>query len=272
MPAGLAIVVTHKPRAVAAAADLGRASVPVALRTGDGLRLAGTYVPSRNGAAVLVFPGRAQTLPHARLLVRHGYGVLLIDPRGQGRSDGDPNRRGWGGQPDITAAVDHLASRPGVRAVGAVGLSVGGEMLLEAAARDPRPAAVVSEGAGVRSLAEQMHLPDAPESLRWLSTHLVETAAGIVLADHLPPPDLVELMPGIAPARVLLIRGRDGNPDEVLNTVYRDAARGAATLWEAPGGHTGALPQTPGEYERRVVGFLDRALLAAPSTTEGGAR
>jgi uncharacterized protein len=264
MPVGLAIIVTHKPRVLTAAADLGRASSPVTLRTSDGLRLAGSYVPPRNGAAVLVFPGRTQTAPHARLLVRHGYGVLMIDPRGQGRSDGDPNRRGWGGQPDVAAAVDFLVSRPGVRAVGAIGLSVGGEMLLEAAARDARLAAVVSEGAGVRSLAEQMHVADVPAALHWLSPHLGETAAAIVLADHLPPPDLAEQMPRIAPGRVLLICGREGNPDEELNTVYRDAARGAATLWQAPGPHTGALATAPLQYERRVVGFLDRALLATP--------
>ena len=29
------------------------------------------------------------------MLIRHGYGVLLVDPRGQGSSDGDIGR--WNG-------------------------------------------------------------------------------------------------------------------------------------------------------------------------------
>ena len=29
------------------------------------------------------------------MLVRHGYGVLLFDRRGEGESNGDPNEFGW---------------------------------------------------------------------------------------------------------------------------------------------------------------------------------
>ena len=60
--------------------------------------LEGWYVPSRNGAAVIAFPGRKSPQRHARMLARHGYGVLLFDRRGEGRSDGDPNAFGWGGE------------------------------------------------------------------------------------------------------------------------------------------------------------------------------
>ena len=261
LPLGSAILVTHKPRTVAPPVALGAASQPVRLTTSDGLRLHGTYVPSRNRAAVLVFPGRSQTVGIARLLVRHGYGVLLIDPRGQGRSNGEVNRRGWGGRPDIDAALDFLGRRADVTAVGGIGLSVGGEMLLEAAASDDRLRAVVSEGAGIRSLAEQLHHPDAPQGLRWFSPMLVETAAGIVLSGHLPPPDLADEAREIAPRPVLLIRALRGNSDEALNRVYRDAIGPSAQLWELErGGHTDALATDPAEYERRVVGFLDQEL------------
>ena len=87
----------------------------MALTTKDGLRLAAWYVPSRNGAAVVVFPGRRGPLGHARMLVRHGYGVLLLDRRGEGASEGDFNARGWGGEPDLRAAVAYLRTRPDVR-------------------------------------------------------------------------------------------------------------------------------------------------------------
>ena len=90
------------------------------------------------------------------MLVRAGYGVLLVDPRGYGDSEGDPNAYGWGSTKDIDAGVAWLRRRPDVqnRRVGGLGLSVGGEQMIEAAARNPGLQAVVSEGAGIRSVRE----------------------------------------------------------------------------------------------------------------------
>jgi hypothetical protein len=264
MPAGFAIVTNHKARAPVEEADLGRPYVDASLTTSDGLRLSGWYVPSRNGAAVIVFPGRKGPLRHARMLVRHGYGVLLLDRRGEGESEGDFNARGWGGEPDLRAAIAYLRGRPDVRGgrVGGLGLSVGGELLLQTAAHDSGLRAVVAEGAGLRSAAEQKHMPGAPgEPLRWIAPITMETAAGVVLSDHLPPPDLSDLVPRIAPRPVLLIRGMRGNADEALNRAYRDAGGPSAELWEIAGaGHTGGLTAASAEYERKVVRFLDEAL------------
>ena len=148
--------------------------------------------------------------------------------------------------------------------IGGLGLSVGGELLLQTAARDRGLRAVVSEGAGLRSAAEQKHMPDTPpEPIRWIAPITMETAAGVVLSDHLPPTDLADLMPRIAPRPVLLIRGMQGNADEALNRAYRDAGGPTATLWEIHrAGHTGGISAAPAAYERRVVGFFDRALLS----------
>ena len=265
MPVAFAIVANHKARAPVKDADLGRPYANVTLTTRDGLQLAGWYVPSRNGAAVIAFPGRSGHIRHARMLVRHGYGALLLDRRGEGQSDGDFNARGWGGEPDLRAAVAYLRARPDVRndRIGGLGLSVGGEMLLQTAAHDPGLSAVVSEGAGLRSAAEQRHMPGAPpEPLRWIAPITMETAAGVVLSDHLPPTDLADLMPRIAPRPVLLIRGMQGNPDESLNRAYRAAGGATATLWEIDGAaHTDGISAAPAEYERRVIGFFDEHLL-----------
>ena len=265
MPIAFAIVVNHKARSPVAKANLGRPYIDVSLTTSDGLRLAGWYVPSGNGAAVIAFPGRSGAVRHARMLVRHGYGVLLLDRRGEGESQGDFNARGWGGEPDLDAAVAYLRGRPDVNGgrVGGLGLSVGGELLLRTAARNRGLRAVVSEGAGLGSAAEQKHMPGAPpEPLRWIAPITLETAAGVVLSDQLPPTDLADLMPRIATRPVLLIRGMDGNGDEALNRAYRNAGGPTARLWEIPhAGHTGGISAIPAEYERRVVGFFDRALL-----------
>ena len=135
-----AYVGTHAARPPVADIDLGSATVEdVELHTSDGLTLEGSYVPSRNGAAVIVAFGRKGTQPHARYLARHGYGVLIFDRRGEGESDGDPNPYAWNeGERDLDAAIEFLKGRPDVESgrIGGLGLSVGGETFLQAAAHN----------------------------------------------------------------------------------------------------------------------------------------
>jgi dienelactone hydrolase len=262
-PLGMSFVATHIARAPVPAADLGGRYQRVAFTTADGLRLRGWYVPSRNGAAVIVFPGRRPNpVRHARMLARHGYGVLLFDRRGEGQSEGDGNLLGWGGDKDLLAAIGFLDRRPDVKAIGGLGLSVGGELMLQTAAETPKLRAVVTEGAGQRSVREQLHVPAS----HWLPVGgaafwSVMTGATTVLADEGPPPDLVDLV-GRIRAPVLFVYGSEGQPSEQdLTPVYYDAARAPKALWEVPGaGHTGGLAAQPATYERRVVAFFDRTL------------
>ena len=258
LPLAFAVLATQGGGREVASADLGRPYERVTLRTRDGLRLAAWSVPSRNGAAVIVFPGRVGPVRQARLLARHGYGVLLLDRRGEGGSDGELNRFGWNGEGDLRAALDFLA--PKTDRIGGLGLSVGGELLLQTAAHDPRLRAVVSEGAGVRSLHEHLHTPGVGSAQRWATNWVVQTIAVAVLSGTAPPPDLAEQCERIGPRPVLLIRGQAGHADEALNTVYADRVGRSATLWTAPGGHTGAFAADPAAYERRVIGFFDTAL------------
>jgi uncharacterized protein len=265
VPAVLAIVATHRARQPVPAAELGRAYERVSFTTSDGLRLVGWYVPSRNGAAVVVSPGRRGPVEHARLLARHGYGVLLFDRRGEGESEGDFNAYGWGGDADLKAALDFLSRRADVdrQRIGGLGLSVGGEMMLEAAAEDARLRAVVSEGGSVRSLAEHWDDPELGAAQKPFTPMAVQTAAVSVLANQGPPPSLMDLVAAVAPRSLLLIRGLDGQPAEVLNRAFYHVAGEPKQLWEVPGaGHAAALSAQPQEYERRVIGFFDRALIA----------
>ena len=148
-------------RAHVPTADLGAAHEDVSFTTSDGLRLEGWFVPSQNGATVIVVPGRSGPQKQARMLVRNGYGVLLFDRRGEGVSDGDPNMYGWGGERDLHAAAAYLRSRPDVdpERIGAIGLSVGGEMLIHAAAHSDAFKAVVSEGASGQSVRDELANP-----------------------------------------------------------------------------------------------------------------
>jgi uncharacterized protein len=263
LPAAIAIVATHKARSPVATVSLGRPHESVTLTTSDGLTLRAWYVPSRNGAAVIAFPGRTQPVPHARMLIRHGYGVLLLDRRGEGESEGDYNAFGWGGERDLRAGLAFLRQRQDVEPsrIGGLGLSVGGELLLQTAAHTRALRAVVSEGAGQRSLAEHLDNPEFGAVQRWFTGMVAQTSAVAVLSGSAPPDALADLVPRIAPRPVLLIEAVHGNPDEVLNGVYDHAGGASSHLWKvAKGGHTGALAAMPIDYERRVVGFFDRAL------------
>ena len=63
---------------------------------------------------MIAFPGRSGPQAHTRMLVHHGYGVLLFDRRGEGESQGASNLFGWGGDRDILAAVEFLKAQPDV--------------------------------------------------------------------------------------------------------------------------------------------------------------
>jgi dienelactone hydrolase len=221
-------------------------------------------VPSKNGAAVISFPGRKGTQKPARMLVRHGYGVLLFDRRGEGQSEGDPNAWGWAGHQDVEAAVRFLQGRTDVRRdrIGGIGLSVGGEMMLESAARARGLKAVVSEGAGERSIREYL---DITGSRKWgdVPSYLALSTGIALFSNNTPPKSLKDLVGGIAPTPVFFIYGEHGQEGERnLNPTYYDAAGQPKQLWEVPGsGHVGGIDARPKEYERRVVGFFDRNLL-----------
>jgi uncharacterized protein len=268
LPVALAILATHRPREAVEPADLGRPYEQVTLRTSDDLRLAAWYVPSQNGAAIISFPTRKGKLSHARLLARHGYGVLLLDARGYDGSDGDPNLFGWGTTKDIDAAVAWLQQRADVQTgrIGGIGFSVGGEVMLEAAASDTALRAVVSEGAGERSIRES--LTRGPRGWFALPAAAVQTAAVAVLSGELPPPSLMDVTPRIAPRPMLLIYAGRGVGGEELQPHYYEVARQPKGMWRIPeAGHTGGLSARPEEYERRVVGFFERTLFRGSEHT-----
>lgn len=118
VPVATAILATHRPRQPVVPVTLGQPYEQVTLRTTDGLRLAGWYVRSRNGAAVVSYPTRKGKLPQARMLIRHGYGVLLLDARGYDGSDGAPNLFGWAETKDMTRPSPGSAGSPTCTAEG----------------------------------------------------------------------------------------------------------------------------------------------------------
>ena len=119
---------------------------------------------------------------------------------------------------------------------------------------------MVSDGATRPMDGEAVLHPGPAERVQgWLMGQTVRGVSGME-----PSPSLVGLMPRIAPRPVLLVAG-GGFPAEIrASRRYRDAGGRSVALWTLPDtGHTAGLRTHPAAYERRTVGFLDRALGAA---------
>jgi hypothetical protein len=259
---GAALWITGKPRVAVRSFDVPHENVT--LRSSDGVRLAAWYVPSRNGAAIVLVHGgggdRDGLELHARLLASHGYGVLLYDERGRGASGGRSNAFGWDWPADVKASVDFLERR-GLRHVGVLGLSTGAEVAITATAGDPRIAAVVADGAEARTLDDFAHLSGADRAIS-LPYWAVTTTAVRVIRHTEPSPPLDELVPQIAPRPLLLVQSNDGAERSLARVWARiDGRRGV--LWHVDAEHTKGLADHPRAYERRVVGLFDRALLGS---------
>jgi hypothetical protein len=134
--------------------------------------------------------------------------------------------------------------------------------MLEAAAETDELAAVVSEGAGTRQFSEQMEEFHGLE--RWVvaPTAFVTTASTAVFSNTAPPPNLTDAAAKIEQPLFVIWAPNGGNVEHMSKEYYA-LARGPKQLWAMPTAkHVGGIRDQPREYERRVVGFFDDALLA----------
>jgi dienelactone hydrolase len=280
LPLTVAINATNRPPSplgsATPAAD-GLAYRNVAFRTADGVRLSAWYIPARNGAAAVVLPGSGSTrttvLPQAAVLARHGYGALLVDGRGHGRSGGRAMDFGWWGDRDIAAAVSFLARQPGVRPdkVAVVGESMGGEQALAAMATDPRIRAVVAEGATGQQLADHGWLPHGVNGVLQRGMEWVQYTTAGLLSGAPRPMSIPDSIRAAAPRPVLIIAGA-AKPDEPIAARWFQAASAATVhVWVVPhAGHTQGLATAPQAWETHVINFLNEAL--HPATMAAGQR
>src|SRR5690606_19488500 len=159
--------------------------------------LKGWYRAPANGAAILLLHGagssRESVRPYATFLVRHGYGVLALDLRGHGESAGKTNKLGWQGTRDVGAAVAFLQDRDEVQAIGGLGLSMGGEVLLGAAADYPAIGAIVADGATRRCTAELRALESERPLVRNFTARVWYAIVGL-LTGEAPPRPLLDAM------------------------------------------------------------------------------
>jgi hypothetical protein len=260
VPVGMALTETHKFREPVGPPPAGYQEV--AFEASDGVALSGWYRPTRNGATVLVVHGgggdRTGSLAHAQLLARHGYGVLLHDARGRGRSEGTQNSYGWGWDRDVAGAMAFLKSRPEVdpARIGGLGLSTGADVLANAAAERGDLAGVVADGTWAANFEDAVRTtgigPMTPFFALEFATVKITSGAGAGAV-------IEESMKRVR-SPVLLVAA--GEPERRAGELYdRAAGDRPVELWHLPdAGHTAAIREVAPEYERRVTAFFGETL------------
>jgi hypothetical protein len=273
IPAYGAYHATHPTRVpvVGSPTSLGMAYEDVAMPTADGIILRGWYVPSHNGAAIVALHGsdgnRDQLLWHAQALAEKGYGVLLFDLRAHGESGGTvfPVTNA---SPDVAAAVAYLRSRQEIdpERIGAVGLSLGAHVMLQAAAEDGSLKALVADGASTNTMADLLPLPPHYRLMYiaapawWMTDRMSDLMSGV------PARPLTVLVGKIAPRPILFISSNQ-EPEPFMNRRLYERAGPSAQLWELPDtGHVGGIFVHPEEYKQRMLSFFDAALLGQRPT------
>lgn len=242
--------------------------VDITAMDGAALR-ASFFTPAKwNGDAVLVLHGisdsRGSEIGFAHLFLSRGYLVLTPDNRAQGESGGPFVTYGVLEAGDVHRWVSWLADTHHPRRIYGLGESLGGAVLIQSLAVEPRFSAVVAESAytTLASLARDRvaeRLPLPREMGRILAAPAVWAA--FLYARVRYGLDLREASPEAALARsstpVLLIHGlSDTKTPPEHSRILAAVNPRMTTLWLVPGaGHTGAYGTAPREFENRVLNF-----------------
>jgi uncharacterized protein len=257
------------PSRVEIPADLPFEVEEVTFLSEDGLRLAGWYVPSQNGALVILLHGyggnRTAMRWHAERLVEAGYGVLMYDERASGESEGAYRSYGWEDPRDVGGALAYLNARTEVdpAMIGIAGCSTGGQIALQGGAYYPQIGAIWADGPSTIR-ARDISKPTNPIfALLVVANYMLDWMYELKLEIDAPAP-MIEIIADIAPRPIMLVGG--GKPMPFTGSegrhllLYQRYAGENAELWVIPEAiHCDGPAVRPEEYAARLVEFFDTA-------------
>lgn len=251
---------------------------PVRFHSSTGIDLVGRWFHGKNRSTIVLANGYGDTqdqmLPIADFLHRAGFSVLTYNMRARAGSGGEYVTLGVYEQKDLISALDYLCSRTDVdrQRIGALGISMGGAVVILAAAQDKRIKAVVDDcgfSDAPRVIAASfehfIHLPSFPFAP--VTIWIADARAGIDV-DSVRPMDVIAR---ISPRPVLIIHGLDDDIVPADNSKRNFAhAHEPKELWLVPGAkHGKSHSVAKAEYERRVTAFFDKALRGGESQVAG---
>jgi fermentation-respiration switch protein FrsA (DUF1100 family) len=257
-------------------ADFGVPFEAVMATSASGVELAGWYVPSQNGAAVILQHGyeenRQHMLEEAKMLHDHEYGALISTVRGHDLNGEGMITFGCYEMEDLDAWYQFLLERDEVdpEHIGILGQSMGGSLAIQYAYENEQIKSVVAHSP-LTSLEDTIdiglrHFSPIPDPLVPLLSPLIifwgEQIAGCDLEDV----NAEEWIGAISPRPVYLICG--GKDDLVIEQNCRSLyaqSREPVTFWfEETCDHHECDTVFPEEFESRIIGFFDQYLLESP--------
>ena len=236
----------------------------------DGQKLVGWFIPSDNGAVIIMQHGykstRAEMLNEAEMMHRHGYGALITSIRAHDYSEGQLITFGKYEVQDMESWYQYLLTRPDIdpQKIGILGNSFGGMLAIQYAAQNKNIKAVVADSAfsslndtvatSVKHFTGLPEFPFVPLIVFW-----AEQETGFKSADI----DGTKWITEISPRPVFLMQG---GVDTVISVssgqkLY-DAAGEPKELWFDPAlGHVEFDSERASEFEARVAAFFYKYLL-----------
>ena len=237
---------------------------PVAIDAADGAKLKATLIPGTSGRCVLLLHGigdsRSGALGFARMFTAQHDTVLAPDSRAHGESGGELVTFGVREQDDVRRWASWLRQRHACTRVLGLGESLGGSVLIMAAASQPPP---------FDAIVAECPYGDLP----LIAEYRVHKLAGALAKPLVWSARLYALLryqldlsrtSAIQAARqlntpLLLIHGLqdDRTPPGHSRSIFAAAKPGLAELWEVPNaGHTTASAHEPEAFRMRVLRHL----------------
>ncbi len=260
----------QRASAEATAVRFGAALQDVSVTASDGARLQAWFArPTKsNGDAVMLLHGigdnRQGMMGFAELFLSHGYNVLVPDSRAQGVSGGRFPTYGVKETGDVRDWYDWLQTHDRPGCVFAMGESMGGAIVLQAARTIPF-CAVVAESpfASFRQIA-YIRVGQIFHTGKWLGKTVLRPAVELafIYGRMTRGVDLTAVSPAqsVVGSRVpiLVIHGlADNNVPPQQSEMIRAQNPNDITLWEVPNaGHCGAVSVVPAEFNSRVVAWF----------------
>jgi fermentation-respiration switch protein FrsA (DUF1100 family) len=204
------------------------------------------------------------TLPVAAMLAEERYGVLMIDLRAHGESEGQTFTL-WQAGDDVLGAVDYLQTRPDVdpNRIGVWGYSAGAAASVHAAAQSEAIKGVIADGLQWARFKDARGLYRGPTYPYLLIDWVHMTVTDLFYAGGSRPRALVDDV-RLIPPRPLLIIVAEHHPfdnEALASKKYKRIGGESVSVWIVPGAiHGGGWDLHPDEYRQHLLSFFVRVL------------
>jgi predicted alpha/beta-fold hydrolase len=210
---------------------------------------------------------RTGAMGYAPLFLKHGYAVLSPDSRAHGASGGAIATYGALERRDVHSWIDWLYTNHPPQRLYGLGESMGGSILLQSLAVEPRFRAVAVESAfsslreiGYDRIAQHFHINLFFKRL--LFWPAMDAASIYAQAHYGVDLDSVSALPAVAASAtpVLLIHGQqDDNVVADHSDEIEAANPSQVALWRPErAGHAAALGTCPELFEQKIIAWFEQ--------------